>query len=84
LLYFARANRVLAQVPGSLNHGRELNVRPDHRFKASVFEVNASVPDHHCVIRALGEVNGFRGHLLGQTKQICRPLLSDVRLKAQP
>ena len=65
---------MLAQVPESLNHERKLTFKPGHRFRASVFEVNPSAPDPHCVIRAIGEVDGFRGHWLGKTKGVLQTL----------
>src|ERR1700687_5524398 len=57
----------------SLNHERELSFQPGHRFRASVFEVDASASDQHFVIRAVGQVDDFRGHLSGEAKQICSP-----------
>jgi len=35
--------------------------------------MNAPASDQHFIIRAIGQVNDFRWHLGGETKQICSP-----------
>src|SRR5271165_6709020 len=56
-----------------LNHERELAFKSGHRFRTSVFEVDAPASDRYFIIRAVGQVDNFRGHLSRQTKQICSP-----------
>ena len=56
-----------------LNHERKLAFKSCHRLRASVFEVDAPTSDQHFIIRAIGQVHNFRGHLSREAKQICCP-----------